>query len=161
MVTNEDYMALALKESRKSLKSGDVPCGAVIVKDGKILAVAHNLREKKKLTIAHAEILAINKANKKEKCNRLDGAIIYITKEPCLMCMGAILSARISKIVFGAYDPRFGTMELATSNKFNHKCEIIGGVKEEECKAMLTDFFSKLRERNGSTRKITIKNKNK
>lgn len=160
-VTDEEYVNLAIRESRKSLKYDDVPCGAVIVKDDKILATAHNERERRKQTIAHAEILAINKANKRQKCNRLDGAIIYITKEPCLMCMGAILSARISKIVFGAYDPRFGTMNLATDNKFNHKCEILGGIKENECKAMLTDFFGKLRERNGSIRKTTIKNTDK
>lgn len=157
-MTDEEYMSLAIHEGQKSIKHSDVPCGAVIVKDDKVLAVAHNKRESKSLTIAHAEILAITKANKKEKCNRLDGAVIYITKEPCLMCMGAILSARISKVVFGAYDPRFGTQELATNNKFNHKCDIVGGIKEKECKAMLSTFFGKLRQKNGSIRKNTIKN---
>lgn len=157
-MTDEEYIGLAILEGQKCLKHDDVPCGAIIVKDGKIIARAHNEKVRKKLTTAHAEILAINRANKKEKCNRLDGSIIYITKEPCLMCMGAILSAKISKIVFGAYDPRFGTKDLASNNSFNHKCDIVGGVREEECKDMLTNFFSGLRKENGSTRKNTTKN---
>ena len=151
-------MGVAIIEARKCIRHDDVPCGAVIVKDGKILSKARNVREKRKLTMGHAEILAIAKANKKLRSNRLDGAVIYITKEPCLMCMGAILSARISKIVFGAYDLRYGTMQLATNNNFNHTCEIIGGVLEEECKKILTDFFSKLRERNASSRKTKHSN---
>lgn len=156
---DEEYMRLALKEAEKSFRSGDVPCGAIIVLNEKIIAMAHNEREKRRLTTAHAEIVAINKANKYLKRNRLDGACIYITKEPCLMCMGAILSARISKIVFGAYDPRFGTQYLAQNNQFNHKCDIVGGVLENECGAMLSNFFGKLRERNASSRRIKVKDK--
>ena len=117
-----DYMRLCLKETKKCNKHKDVPVSAIIVKDDVIISKAYNRREKDNLTCAHAEILAINKANKKLKTNRLDGAEIYVTKEPCLMCMGAILSARISKIYFGAEDKRFGTKELATNNNFDVAC---------------------------------------
>lgn len=140
-----DYMALAIKEAKLSLKGGDVPVGAVIVKDGKVIARAHNKREKNKQTIAHAEILAITKANKVLGDFRLDGCDIYVTKEPCLMCMGAILSARINKIYYGAKDKRFGTESLAKDNKFNHKCDIEGNVLGKECEEMLTNFFRSIR----------------
>ena len=140
-----DYMNLALAEAKKCQKSADVPIGAVIVLDGKVIAKAHNQREKKGLTIAHAEILAINKANKKVKDFRLDNAEIYVTKEPCLMCMGAILSARIKKIYFGVKDKRFGTSELAVNNNFNHKCEIEGGILKEDCESILSQFFKSIR----------------
>lgn len=140
-----DYMTLAIKEAGKCKKYGDVPVGAVIVKDGKVIAKAYNKREKTHKTTAHAEILAITKANRVMGDFRLDGADIYITKEPCLMCMGALLSSRIRKIYFGASDKRFGTKELAKDNKFNHKCEIEGGVLKEECEELLTNFFRSIR----------------
>lgn len=148
---DKDYMLIALNEASKSLKSGDIPIGAVIVKDGEIIAQAHNTREKNQLAIGHAEVNAITKANRRVNRYRLDGAIIYITKEPCLMCVGAILSARISKIVYGASDPRFGTCELATNNKFNHKCEIVGGVLQGECQRLISDFFKDLRGKNANS----------
>ena len=144
-MTKFDYMKIALEEAKKSLKSNDVPVGAVIVLDGKVISKAHNKREKTGLVSAHAEILAINKANKKVKNFRLDKAEIYVTKEPCLMCMGACLSARLKKIYFGASDDRFGTKEFAQNNKFNHKCQIEGGILEAECKSLLSNFFKKLR----------------
>ena len=140
-----DIMKVCLEEAKKCYKTGDVPVGAVIVKDGNIIAKSHNKREKNKKTCAHAEILAIEKANKKLKSSRLDGLDIYITKEPCLMCMGAILSARIKTIYFGAYDKRFGTKSLATDNNFNHTCEIEGGILEKECEQILSNFFRSLR----------------
>jgi len=149
---DEYYMQLALKEAQKSVKNEDVPVGAVIVLDGKIVAKAYNTREKQQLAIGHAEINALTKANKKVNRYRLDGAVIYITKEPCLMCMGALLSARIAKIVYGAKDLRFGTEYLATDNRFNHKCEIIGGVLGAECEELLRDFFRKLRGKNADSR---------
>lgn len=144
-MTKYDYMKIALSEAKKSLKSNDVPVGAVIVLDGKIIAKAHNKREKTNLCSAHAEILAINKANKKVKNFRLDKAEIYVTKEPCLMCMGACLSARIKKIYFGVGDERFGTKEFAQNNKFNHKCQVEGGILENDCRVLLSNFFKKLR----------------
>ncbi len=140
-----DYMRQAIGEARKSLKSGDVPVGAVIVKDGEVIAKAYNQREKTQKTIAHAEILAIGIANKKVGNFRLDNCEIYVTKEPCLMCMGAILSSRINKIYYGAKDKRFGTEYLAKDNNFNHKCEIEGGVLSPECEELLTSFFKSIR----------------
>lgn len=144
-MNDEKYMALAIAEAKKSLISGDVPVGAVIVYDGSVIAKSYNQKEKYKKATYHAEILALNKANTKLKSYHLDGATIYITKEPCLMCMGAILSSRIKKIVYGASDKRFGTKELAKNNKFNHKCEITGGVLSDECERLLSDFFKNLR----------------
>lgn len=144
-MTNEDFMRLALKEAEKCNEYNDVPVGAVIVLDGKIIAKAYNQKEKNNATCDHAEILCIRKANDVLKSSRLDNAIIYTTKEPCLMCMGAILSARIDKIVYGARDLRFGTKNLAKDNNFNHKCDIEGGVLEEECSRVLSEFFKKLR----------------
>ena len=152
-MTDVEYMKIALSQAKKSLESEDVPIGAVIVFDGQLLAECCNTREKDCLTIAHAEINAITKANQVLGRSRLDGATIYVTKEPCLMCMGAILSAHIDKIVFGAYDPRFGTKELARDNNFNHKCEIVGGVLEEDCSQLISEFFKSLRGKNASFRK--------
>lgn len=152
---DEFYMKLALKEAKKSLVSDDIPIGAVIVLDGKVISKAHNTREKDQTTIGHAEINAITKANKKIGRYRLDGGVIYITKEPCLMCMGAILSARISRIVYGMKDLRFGTAQLANENNFNHKCEIMGGVLEEECVELVSQFFKVLRGNNENRRKTT------
>ena len=148
-----DFMKLAISEGEKSLKYSDVPVGAVIVKDGRVLSRAHNLKEKKKSCICHAEILAIHKASKKIKNFRLNDCEIYITKEPCIMCMGAILSARIKKIYFGANDKRFGTINFAKENNFNHKCEYEGGVLKEECEKLLSSFFAVLRSENEDIRK--------
>ena len=154
-MTDEYYMGLALKEAKKSLDSGDIPIGAVVVLDGKVISKACNTREKSQQAIGHAEINAITKANKKIGRYRLDGGVIYVTKEPCLMCMGAILSARFSRIVYGMKDIRFGTEELAKDNKFNHKCDITGGVLEEECSALVSQFFKTLRGNNENRRKTT------
>lgn len=140
-----DYMRQAINEAKKSLKSGDVPVGAVIVKDGEVIAKAYNQREKTQKTIAHAEILAIGIANRKVGNFRLDSCEIYVTKEPCLMCMGAILSSRLKKIYYGAKDKRFGTEYLAKDNNFNHKCEIEGDVLGSECEELLTSFFKSIR----------------
>lgn len=152
-MNDEYYMYIAINEARKSTKKGDVPVGAVIVKDNKILSKAYNTREKHQKVIGHAEINALIKANKKAKRYRLDGAVIYITKEPCLMCMGAILSAKLSRIVYGAKDLRFGTEDLAQNNNFNHKCEIEGGVLKKQCEDVLKSFFKELRGKNASSRK--------
>ena len=152
-MSDEDYMKIALNEAKKCLKYGDVPVGAVIIKNGKILATGYNKKEKNKQVTHHAEIIAITRACKKVKSYRLDDSVIYITKEPCLMCMGALLSARISKIVYGAKDLRFGTETFATDNNFNHKCEIVGGVLKNECEKILTTFFKNLRGKNENSRK--------
>ena len=142
---DEKYMRMAISQAKKSLLSEDVPVGAVIVKDDKVIAKSYNQKEKNKKATNHAEILAINKASEKLHTYRLDGATIYTTKEPCLMCMGAILSARIDRIVYGVKDKRFGTEYLAKDNNFNHECEITGGVLKDECEILLSDFFKNLR----------------
>lgn len=144
-MTDEEYMKIAINEAKKSLNYDDVPVGAIVVIDDEIVARSFNQKEKNKKITDHAEILSINEASEKLGTYRLDNATIYTTKEPCLMCMGALLSARIKKIVYGVSDRRFGTRDLATNNNFNHKCEIIGGVCSEECEKLLVDFFKKLR----------------
>lgn len=156
---DKDYMKIALNEAKRCLKNNDVPVGAVIVLNDKIISKSYNQKEKLKDTCGHAEILAIKKANKKLNNARLDGATIYTTKEPCLMCMGAILSARIKRIVFGASDLRFGTKQLAKDNNFNHKCETKEGVLEQECSQILSEFFKELRCKSGSSNKTKYKNK--
>ena len=145
MMNKIDYMNLAIAEAKKCVRTGDVPVGAVVVCDGKVIASAHNKREKTHKVSAHAEILAIEKANKIKKDFRLDDCDIYITKEPCLMCMGATLSSRMRKIYFGASDKRFGTKELAKENNFNHKCDIEGGIQKTECEELLKTFFRSIR----------------
>jgi len=141
----EYYMKIALLQAKIGFKLDEVPVGAVIVKENKIIAKAYNLKESKKSAVYHAEILAINKASKKLKSWNLTGCSIFITMQPCLMCYGAILSSRISSIYFGAYDKKYG-LEVEKYNElntkgFNHKANIIGGVLEEECSQILTDFF--------------------
>ena len=149
------YMLEAYKEAELAAQEDEVPIGAIVVdsNSGEIIARAYNRREKDNCVLSHAEVLAIKKASKKINNYRLDGCVLYTTKEPCLMCMGVILSSRISKIVYGAKDKRFGTEYLAKDNNFNHKCEITGGVLKEECSELLTNFFKKLRSKNESSRK--------
>ena len=144
-MTDEEYMQMAIIEAKKSLESEDVPVGSIIVLDGQVIARAYNQKEKNKVATHHSEILAIEQASKRIGSYRLDNATIYTTKEPCLMCMGAILSARISRIVYGANDRRFGTRDLAKNNNFNHKCDITTGVCREECEELLSNFFKNLR----------------
>ena len=108
---------------------------------------SYNKKEKHHNALQHAEVLAINKACKRLKSYRLSGCTLYVTFEPCLMCVGAILSARIDKVVFGAYDHRFGACSMLVDNNFNHKTQYVGGVMEQECSSMLTDFFSNLRQK--------------
>ena len=144
-MNDEKYMTIALEHAIKSIDSEDVPVGAVIVMNDKVISQSYNQKEKNKKATQHAESLAIEKASEILGTYRLDGATIYTTKEPCLMCMGAILSARISRIVYGASDKRFGTESLAKENNFNHTCVITGGILKEDCERLLSDFFKKLR----------------
>ena len=148
----EKFMAKALKEAEKALSENEVPIGAVIVKDGKIIAKAHNKRQQSKIATHHAEILAIEKACKKVGDWRLEGAEIYVTLEPCPMCAGAIANARINKLIFGAFD-KTGTnknllTDILSDNRLNHKTEVVGGVLENSCKKILTDFFEEKRRKN-------------
>ena len=142
---DEKFMTQALKEAEKSANFDEVPVGAVIVKDGKIIARGHNLRETKKDPTAHAEIIAIRKACKKLNSWRLEGCTIYVTIEPCSMCAGTLLWSRIQKIVYGAKDPKGGALSssynLFEVKNINHHPEIVGGVLEEKCSSLMTSFF--------------------
>jgi tRNA(adenine34) deaminase len=141
-------MKLALKEAKKAAKKGEVPIGAIIVRDGKVISKAHNTREKSNLATAHAELIAIESANKKLKSWRLDACTLYVTIEPCPMCAGAIINSRIKEVVYGAKEMKFGShtsiVELF-DKPFNHHVNVTSGIMEEECSEIITDFFKKLR----------------
>ena len=145
----DKFMKAALKCAQKGLEEGEVPIGAVVVLDGNIISRGHNRRTKKQIATAHAEVEAIEKACKKLKSWRIPECEIYVTLEPCPMCMGAMLNARIKKVYFGAYEAkgRSMTAELAQSNLVNHTAEVEGGVMEKECAEILSSFFSSMRER--------------
>ena len=147
--THEYYMKQALKEAEKAYKKLEVPVGAIIVKNGKIIARAHNQKEEKKDTTKHAEILAIQKASKKLQSWRLIDCEMYITLEPCSMCAGAIINSRIKKIYIGANDEKTGAagsvLNLFNDYKFNHKVEVEKELLKKECEKILKDFFKELR----------------
>lgn len=142
-------MKAALKAAQTALKEGEVPIGAVVVSDGKVISRGHNRRTKKQLATAHAEIEAIDKACKKLKSWRIPDCELYVTLEPCPMCMGAILNARIKKVYFGAPEGKGRSLTdvIAASNLVNHVVEVEGGVMEEECAQILSGFFSDVRMR--------------
>ena len=140
-------MAEAILLAQKAGKKGEVPIGAVVVCDQKIVGRGFNVREKKKNAILHAEILAILKACKKMKDWRLENAQLYVTLQPCMMCLGACLNARIGKVVFGAFDPKNPLTDGVVSS-LNHNLVVEGGVCEAECKQLLKDFFEKRRKEN-------------
>ncbi len=142
-------MKAALKCAQKGLEEGEVPIGAVVVLDGKIISRGHNRRTKKQIATAHAEVEAIEKACKKLKSWRIPECEIYVTLEPCPMCMGAMLNARIKKCYFGAYEAkgRSLTTQIANANLVNHVIEVEGGVMEKECSEILSTFFKEMRTR--------------
>lgn len=147
---DEYYMRLAIEEAKKAEQIGEVPIGAVIVQDGRVIARAHNLRETEQRAIAHAEILAIDEACQAIGSWRLERATLYVTLEPCAMCAGAIVLARIERVVFGASDPKGGCagtlMNLLQESRFNHQADVTSGVLASECGSLLSDFFRRLRE---------------
>mgnify|MGYP001625335363 FL=1 len=145
----EKWMKEALKEAEKAYGKLEIPVGAVIVKEGKIIARAHNLKETKQTAIAHAEILAIGKANKKLKNWRLLDCDIYVTLEPCDMCMGAITSSRIKNIYIGALDPKKKQKIDIEKYKKEYGVNITIGIMQEESEYILKDFFKKLRKNGG------------
>ena len=149
MENKEKFMKEALKEAKKAYDKLEVPVGAVIVKDGKIIARAHNLKETKFDTTKHAEILVIQKASKKLKSWRLLDCEMYVTLEPCSMCAGAIINSRIKKLYIGAEDEKTGAvgsvLNLLEDYKFNHFVEVEKGIFKKECEDILKDFFKKLR----------------
>ena len=145
----DKFMKAALKCAQKGLEEGEVPIGAVVVLDGNIISRGHNRRTKKQIATAHAEVEAIEKACKKLKSWRIPECEIYVTLEPCPMCMGAMLNARIKKVYFGAYEAkgRSLTDKLANANLVNHVIEVEGGVMEEECSSVLSNLFKQMRGR--------------
>ncbi len=143
-------MKEAIKEAIKAYKKLEVPVGVVIVKNNKIIARAHNVKEEKKDTTKHAEIIAIQKASKKLENWRLTDCEMYVTLEPCSMCAGALINSRIKKLYIGAMDSKTGAvgsvLNLLEDYKFNHKVEVKTKILEKECSDILQDFFKKLRE---------------
>ena len=149
MDQKEKFMKEALKEAKKAYEKLEVPVGCVIVKEGKIIARAHNLKEIKKSAIQHAEIMAIQKASKKIDGWRLTDCEMYVTLEPCPMCTGALIQSRVKKVYIGAMDLKTGAcgsvLDLSNDYIFNHKLEIETGILKKECEELLKDFFKKLR----------------
>ena len=157
MANDEYYMKLAIEEAKKAQKLGEVPIGAIIVKNNEVIASAHNLRETAQLPTAHAEHIAIERASKVLGSWRLEGCTLYVTLEPCVMCAGAIVMSRIPKVVYGATDPKGGCsgslMNLLEESQFNHRAEIVKGVLEQECGDLLRNFFRELRLKKSQTNK--------
>lgn len=143
------YMELALREAREAAAAGEIPVGAVVVYEGEAIARAHNRREELKNPLAHAEALALQAASARRKGWRLDGSTLYVTLEPCVMCVGAILQARVSRLVFGCLDPKAGAVEslyrMCEDARLNHRLPVARGVLEAECGALLSEFFAGLR----------------
>ena len=152
MTQDERYMKEALKQAKKAYELGEVPIGCVIVYQEKIIGRGYNRRNTDKNTLAHAEITAINKASKKIGDWRLEGCTLYVTLEPCQMCAGAIVQARITEVVMGSMNPKAGCcgsiLNILEMPEFNHQVQVRRGVMAEECSQMLTSFFKDLRIRN-------------
>jgi tRNA(adenine34) deaminase len=155
--SHEYWMARTIAEARKAELKDEVPIGCVIVLDGRIIACGHNLRETTQDPAAHAELIAIRKAARKLGSWRLLNCTLYVTLEPCTMCMGAIILSRIPTVVFGCYDPKGGAagslFDLSNDPRLNHTVELLPRVLEQECSGMLSVFFSDLRKRKNAERK--------
>lgn len=147
----EKFMKIAIKQALVGQALDEVPIGAVIVKDGKVIAKAHNLKEKKSCANYHAEMVAIAKACRKIGDWRLTGCDIYVTLEPCAMCAGALINARIDNIYFGAYDPKAGCCgtlyNLPEDRRFNHRPQVEGGILQEQCANLLSEYFKTKRKK--------------
>ena len=149
---DEKFMKQAIKQAKKAAEIGEVPIGAVLVKDGKIIARGYNKREKDMCADAHAELIAIRKACKKEQNWRLSGSTLYVTLEPCPMCTGALINARVDRVVFGAPNPQSGAcgthLNLLNMNLLNHTAEVTSGILQDDCADLMKSFFKTIRERN-------------
>ena len=155
---DEKYMDLALTLAKEAATEGEVPVGAVIVKDDRVIGTGRNRREISKNALAHAEIEAINNACKTLGGWRLHGCDLYVTLEPCTMCSGAIIQSRIRKVYFGAYEPKSGAVVscndiFEVSHGHNHKVEFEGGIMEKECSQMMLDFFRAIRKRDAGKKR--------
>ncbi|HBE10467.1 MAG: tRNA adenosine(34) deaminase TadA [Eubacterium sp.] len=151
LTEDEKYMRQAIRLAKKAEENGDVPIGCIIVYEGKVIGRGYNRRNADKMTLAHAELIAMRKAGKIIKDWRLEGCRMYVTLEPCQMCAGAIVQARIPEVVIGCMNPKAGCagsiINLLDMKEFNHQVEVTRGVCEEECSEMLSSFFSRLREK--------------
>ena len=152
LTTDEKYMKEAVRQAKKAYALGETPIGCVIVYQDKIIGRGYNRRTIDKNTLAHAELTAIRKASRKMGDWRLEGCTLYVTLEPCQMCAGAIIQARIDEVVMGSMNPKAGCggsiLNILEMPEFNHQAKVVRGVLEEECSRMLTDFFKELRVRN-------------
>lgn len=150
---HEDFMRQAIYEAQKAYSQDEVPIGAVVVKDGLVIGRGYNLRESHQDPTLHAEIIAIREASKNLKSWRLTGCSLYVTIEPCAMCAGAMIQSRLENLIFGAWDPKGGCVgslyDLVTDNRFNHRVEVIQGILEDECRALMQNFFRQKRLRRG------------
>lgn len=150
-VMEEKFMKEALKEAKKAYDNGEIPIGAIIVKDGKIISRAHNQKEEKNDATKHAEIIAIQKASKKVQGWRLENCEMYVTLEPCMMCTGAIIQSRIKKVYIGAMNEKLGycgsVLNLLEYNKYDYKVESETGILQKECSKIIRDFFTGLRKK--------------
>jgi len=148
---SEVYMKLALKQAAKALEFGEVPVGCVVADASGVVGAAHNLRETNKDPTAHAEILALREAARRKGTWYLDDCVVYVTIEPCPMCAGAIVNARVASLVYGAADPKAGAcgslFSVPTDGRLNHRVDVVSGVLAEECGAVLSRFFAGLRRR--------------
>jgi len=149
MSENEKWMSVALEQAKKAKEEGEVPVGAILVKDGLLIAKAHNQPLSTNDPTAHAEIQLLRTAGERQKNYRLPGTILYVTLEPCAMCLGAIMHARVESVVFGAYDTKTGVCgsseNLINAKCFNHKINLVTGVLENESKQLLKNFFNSRR----------------
>ena len=152
VINHEYFMKIALAEGEKALRKGEIPVGAVIVYDGEIVGRGHNLRETAHDPTAHAEIIALREAGIRLGSWRLSGAVLYVTLEPCPMCAGALVQARLERVVYGADDPKAGAagtlLNLLQFPGFNHAVKITGGVLAEEARTLLQEFFQERRKNN-------------
>lgn len=155
-MTHEDYMREAIVEAQLAESIGEVPVGAVIVRDGKIVGRGHNEKMLRHLATAHAEMMAIEDASNNLGQWYLERCVMYVTMEPCAMCAGALINSRIEAVYFGTYDLRFGACgtlyNLPTDPRFNHRLKVEGGILQEECLKLLQDFFKALRDRTKSAK---------
>ncbi len=143
------FMWLALKEAKEAFKKGEIPVGAVLVKEGTVLTYAHNLRESLKDPSAHAEIVALRAGTAQSDSWRIEGSTLYVTKEPCIMCAGALVNTRIERLVYGCRDAKAGGVDslyhILCDKRLNHQVEVISGILEEECSEILKRFFEERR----------------
>lgn len=157
--SHEQWMRKAIAEAGKAQAKDEVPIGCVIVQGDTIIARGHNLRETSQDPTGHAELIAIRKAARKLGSWRLLDTVLYVTLEPCTMCMGAIILARIPTVVFGCYDPKGGAAgsiyDLSSDPRLNHRVELISGILESDCSGLLSNFFTELRMRKGKRRAVT------